>query len=42
MSAVRWFAGVALAAAMLLVWRAYDSMAMQLAWERLLAFCGHS
>lgn len=39
-----WLVGIAaggLCAATVLVLRAYESMDMQIAWERLLAFCGH-
>jgi hypothetical protein len=41
MTAMRWVAGAAFAAATFLAWRAYDGVAMQVAWEQLLVLCGH-
>jgi hypothetical protein len=36
-----WIALAALAAVTLIAYRAYDSVGMLVAWDRLLAFCGH-
>jgi hypothetical protein len=36
-----WIALGGFAAIVAVVYRAYESVGMQLAWERLLAFCGH-
>ena len=41
MTALRWIAAALFVALAAFVLRAYDSVALQLAWDRMLAFCGH-
>jgi hypothetical protein len=36
-----WIAATGIVALTIVAWQSYESAGLQLAWERLLAFCGH-